>query len=242
MLIQFPQCLSLFFPSTGAQAVKMLPFLHPWCRPWNNSPPSRESLHFCWGASFHLSFPAPPIGGRGRRSAVCCVCSLCRAHEEEDEESRLGSVTATLRCRAFLLLSFNRLGERGWCTTTSKRFPPIPACLQLISPDRWLLIFPPRRKGQARATFPPLCCLAAGHSGKALLASFSSTHNPCILRSQNSRNYAGPSTLVSKYTQKCAARVRWLKSPYFQEVQWASQGLLQILGRFLDFAIDTGLS
>lgn len=110
-------------PATGAQAVKMLPFLHPWCCHWNNSPLSRESLHYCWGASFHLSFPAPRLGGRAWRSAVCCVCSLC-AREEEDEESRLGSVTATLRGRAFLLLCSKRLGGRGGRSATSKRFPP----------------------------------------------------------------------------------------------------------------------
>lgn len=51
------------------------------------------------------------------------------------------SVTVSLRCSVFSLARVYSPHTVRGCVATSKHISSIPACLQLVSSDRWLLIF-----------------------------------------------------------------------------------------------------
>lgn len=134
MLVQFPPCW-FYFSSPELKLSKFclsftpdaaLDITHP-----RASPLSLPLLHFFFSLLRQRK--------EKWRSVDWCVCGFCE--HEEDEESRLWSVTVSLLCSVFLSLSFTRLVQSRGVWPPQSIFS-IPACPQLVSSDRRLLISP----------------------------------------------------------------------------------------------------
>lgn len=130
-LVHFHCVGTFYFLSWRTQAVKTLPFLHPWCcLSLYAAPLLFHSLGFI---HFFSSFLCQ--GKEGWRSVDWCVCDV-RAR------GRWGSQTLICQHPALLprFLSLGLVQSRALWAPQS--IFPIPACLQLVSSDRWLLILP----------------------------------------------------------------------------------------------------
>lgn len=162
----------------------MLPLLHPWCCPWNNSLSRLSS--FNPPASFHLFFPLPKKGGR--RSVDWYVCGLW-AQGRWGIQTLICHHLAPLQAHSLTQLRSSRTVEGR--VATSKHF--LHSCLSSA-----------RQLGPLTVTYgvrvrhEPFSLHRAVKLQLTLekhfesLLSLSSTHNPSIHYDENCTNYPSP--------------------------------------------------